>query len=108
MRGRAKTEESNAVARFDSSYSQAAEADDPGAEQRGRVQVVQLCGELEYKIAARRGILRIAAVHWVSGERRSIAKIFEPASAVGAGSVDAANPGNTDARAERQLACSSF
>ena|ERR1700693_1606708 len=103
MCGGAKAKESNAIAGLDAGHSQAAKADDASAEKRSGVQVVQLGRKLEDKVAARRGVLRVAAVDGVSGKDRRIAKIFESAAAVRAGSIDAADPGNTDASADRQL-----
>jgi len=103
MRGCAKSEQSNPVARLNAGYSQTAKANDAGAEKRRGVQVVQFRGQFKNKVAARRGILRIAAIDGVSGEDRRIAEIFESTAAVRAISIDPANPGNTHARTERQL-----
>src|SRR5580700_6551003 len=103
MRRRAKAKESNAIAGLDAGHSQAAKADDAGAEKRRGVQVVQLGRKLEDKVAARYGVLRVAAVDGVSGKDRRIAKIFESAATVRAGSIYAADPGNTYAGAERKL-----
>src|SRR5216684_870109 len=103
MGGSAKSEEADTVASLNTGDPQAAKANDARAQERRSVQVVQLWRELKHKVAAGRGILRITAVDGVSREYRCIAKIFKSAAAIGAGSVDSANPGNTDARAERQL-----
>lgn len=67
------------------------------------MKIIQLRRKRVNEIAARCGILRIAAVHGVSGEDRRITKIFESTTAIGTGSVYTADPGNTDTRAERQL-----
>ena len=103
MRRRAETEKPNSVARLNPSNPQAAKADDAGAQERRCVKIIQLRRKSVNEIAARRGILRIAAVHGVSGEDGRITKIFESATAIWAGSVYTADPGNTDARTERQL-----
>ena len=67
------------------------------------MQVVQFTGKFKHKVTARHGVFRIAAVDGVSGEDGRIAKILEAATAVWASSVYAADPGNADAGAERQL-----
>src|SRR5580700_1509087 len=77
MRRCAKSEQSNAVARLNAGYSQTAKPNDAGAEKRRGVEVVQFRRQFKYKVAARRGILRIAAIDGVSGEDRRIAEVFE-------------------------------
>jgi hypothetical protein len=67
------------------------------------VKIVQFRRELINKVTACGGILRVAAIDTVSGEDRRIAKVFEPTAAIGAISINTANPRNTDAGAERQL-----
>ena len=103
MSRRAKAEQSNPVARFHAGYSQAAKADDAGAQERRSVQVIELWRERIDEIAARHGKLRIAAVDGVSGENRRVTKIFEVATAVGTLSIDSADPRDTYARSCRQL-----
>src|SRR6202044_878986 len=103
MSRRAKAEKSNPVARFHAGHSQAAKADDAGAQQRRSVQVVELWRERIDKIAAGHSILRITAIDGVSGENRRITKIFQAAAAVGTISIDSADPRDTYARSCRQL-----
>src|ERR1035438_4291623 len=103
MSRRAKAEQSNPVARFHAGHSQAAKADDAGAQERRGMQVVEFWRERIDKIAARHSILRIAAVDGVSGENRRITEIFQAAAAVGTISIDIADPRDTYARSYRQL-----
>src|SRR5208283_713761 len=103
MRRRAKTEESNPLASSHTRHPQAAEADDAGAQQRRRVQVIQFLRQLEDKIAARRGKLRVTAIDGVAGEHRLIAKIFFSTPAIRTGSIHPADPGNADSRTDRQV-----
>ncbi len=72
------------------------------------MEVIELWRELENKIAASRRVLRITAVHGISGEDWRIAEILKPSTAVRAASVNSANPGHADARAKRQFGCSSL
>ena len=67
------------------------------------MQVVQFLRQLEYKIVAGNGILRIPAIDRVSRKHRRIAKIFHPAPTVGTASIHSANPGHAYARAHRQF-----
>src|SRR6202035_608572 len=103
MSRRAKTEQSNPVAWFHAGHSQAAKADDAGAQERRGMQVVELWGERIDKIAARHSILRITAVNRVSGENRRITEIFQAAATVGTISIDSADPRDTYPRSCRQF-----
>jgi hypothetical protein len=73
MRGRAKAKKSHAISGFNASHSQAAEANDAGAEKRSCVQVVEFWRKLKHKVVARRGILRVTAIDGVSGKDRRVA-----------------------------------
>src|SRR5580692_632732 len=99
----AKAEQPNPFARFHAGHSQAAKADDAGAQERRGVQVVEFWRKRIDKIAARHSILRIAAIDGVSGENRRIAEILQATAAVGAISIDSADPRNTYAGSCRQL-----
>lgn len=103
MRGCAKAEQSDAVSRFNAGDTQTAKADDARAEERSRMEVVEFRGKLKNKVAARLGILGVTSVDGVSRKDPGVAKIFELAAAVGANPVYAADPGNSDAGAERQV-----
>jgi hypothetical protein len=92
VRGCTKAKKSDAVAAFNPCHAQAAEADDSGAQKRCGVQIVELWRQLENEIIARARVLRITAIDGISGEGRSIAKIFHSTTAVRAISVDPANP----------------
>jgi len=67
------------------------------------VQVIEFWRELKNEIVASSRILRIAAIDGVSGEDWGIAKILEAATAIGAISIDSANPGDADSCTERQF-----
>jgi hypothetical protein len=67
------------------------------------MQVIQFRRELKNEIVARCRILRVAAIDGVSGEDWGVAKILEAATAIGAISIDSANPGDADSCAERQV-----
>src|SRR5580658_3826 len=103
MRGCAKAKKSNPLAGFNPRHAQAAKTNDAGAQQWRGVQIIQFPGELEYKVVARRCILRVAAVDGISRKDRSIAKIFQSAAAIRAGSVYTSDPGNSNPSADRQV-----
>jgi hypothetical protein len=67
------------------------------------VQVIEFRGKLIYKVAARRGVLRITAIDGVSGKNRRVAEIFQSPTAIGTIAVYAAHPGNTHACAQGQF-----
>lgn len=66
------------------------------------MQVVERAGKRKHEILTRQRIFGITAVHGVSGEDRSVAKIFEPAAAIRTDAIDAADPGNADSRTGRK------
>ena len=72
------------------------------------MKIVKFGRKPKHKIVPRRGILGIAAINGVSSKDRRVAEIFQAAATVGTISIDAANPGDADARAERQLRSSSL
>ena len=84
MRGRPEPEQADAVACFHARHPQAAEADDPGAEQRSRLKIVQGAGKRKHEIAASQRVFRIAAVYRVPGEGGRVAQILMAAPAIAA------------------------
>ncbi len=103
MRRRAEAEQADALAALDSGDAQAAKADDARAQQWRGVKVIKLGRQRIDEVAARDGILRVAAVDGVSGEGGRVAEVLEAAAAIGTSAVDAAHPGNADAAAERKF-----
>ena len=103
MRGRAEAEQSDALAGLNTGDAQAAKTDDAGTEKRGSVQIIERCGEREDEIGAGESVLRVSARDAVSGERGSVTKILHVSLAIGAGAVSSAEPGDANARAERNL-----
>jgi hypothetical protein len=100
MGGRTKAKQADALARLDAGNSQAAEADDSGTEQRSSIQIVKRTGQREDEIRTSENIFRISAGDGVAGEGRRVAEILLSSFAEGAGAVCAAEPADTDARAE--------
>src|SRR5215470_11151846 len=100
MCGRAKPEQPNTIALFDSSNPNRAKADDACAEQRCGMQIVEVAGNGEAEIRARQSILRIAPIDGVTSKGWEVAEVFHIVTAVGAGAVGAAEPGDADAGAE--------
>ena len=97
--GAAEAVEADALAALDARDAQAAEADDSGAEQRRGDDGVEAGGERIGEIGAHRGELGVAAVDGVAGEDGMVAEIFHVVAAEPAIAVDAADPGDADARA---------
>jgi len=96
----AKTKESDSLSLLNPSHSQAAEADDAGAQQRSDMSVIQARGKRKSEVSARQNIFGIAAIHGVSGKDRLIAEIFHAVMAVPAVTIDATHPGNADTRSQ--------
>jgi len=88
---------------FRASDPQAPESDDARAKQRRRMHVIETAGKREHEIRSRHGKLGEPAIHRVARESGCIAKIFRASTAIRAGSVDAAEPGNTDSCPEGKL-----
>ena len=64
-------------------------------------QILEPGGQGNREVRARHRVLRVTAVHGVSGEDRRIAQVLLAAPAVLAGPVDAGHPGHPEARACR-------
>ena len=101
--GAAEAEEADALAGLDAGDAQAAEADDAGAEQRRGVDGVEAGGQRVGEVGAGEGVLGVAAVDGVAGEDGVVAEVLHAVAAEPAVAVDAADPGDADARAERKL-----
>ena len=99
----AKAEKSHPLARFHPCHPQAAEADNPGAQQRRHMQIVQPGRQRENEIRARQGVLGVSAVDRISGERRMIAQVFHAVTAVPALPVHAPDPGDAGTASQRQF-----
>jgi len=97
--GGPEAKEADALAGLGARYSEAAEADDASAEERGDVGVVEGAGEGVNEVGADEGVLGVAAVDGVAGEGGVVAQVFFMAETEGAGAVGAADPGDADAGA---------
>src|SRR4029077_4583358 len=95
---RAEAVQSEASAFFDTRNSQAAEADDSGAEKRSGLLILEVFRNLVYKILPRDGVLRVAAIHGVPSELRVVAEIFHSGAAVFASLIGAMEPCNSHPR----------
>ena len=65
------------------------------------MEIVELRRNRKTKVGAGECVFRIASIHGVAGEGGEVAQVFHIATAVSAGAVGPAEPGNTDAGAER-------
>ena len=106
--GAAEAEEADALARLRAGDAQAAEADDAGAEQRRDVVRVEAGRQRVAEVGADEGELGVAAVDGVAGEGGVVAEVLHGVGAEPAGAVDAAHPGDADARAEGELGRGAF
>src|SRR5579859_1262230 len=97
MRGSAETKESNAVARLDVGYAQAAESDNARAEQWGRMQIVEHIRKRKNKVRASEGVFRVSAGNGVAGKGWRVAEILHALLAVGTGIISSPEPGDADA-----------
>jgi len=104
MSGGAEAEKPDALALFDTCHAERAESDDASAEQRSGMEIVQLRRNRKTKVGTGERVFGIASVHGIAGKRREVAQVFHIAATVGAGAVDAAEPGNTDAATFRYVA----
>jgi len=102
--GTAKAVETHSLARLDARHTEAAKTDDAGAEQGRDVDIVETGGQGKCEIGADERVFGVASVDAIAGEDRLIAEIFHVVAAVPAVAIDAAHPGNADARAGRELA----
>ena len=78
--------------------AQRAVADQPGAEERRRLQVVVGVGKREAVALVGDDPLRVAAVEVVAGEAGRLAEVLAAGEAVAAGAVRPAEPRNTPSR----------
>jgi|SRR5208337_1168543 len=99
----AEAEQADTVARLDSCHTQAAKPNNAGAQQRRRVQIVELIGKREREIGANDGEFSIAAICGVTGECGCIAKIFEAEATVLAGTIGSSHPGNAYTGADGEI-----
>ena len=73
------------------------------------MQVIELRRNRAAKILARQSIFGISTVHGVAGEGWRVAQVFHSATAVCAGAIGAAKPGNTNPRAAlHAISCAHF
>jgi hypothetical protein len=87
------------------SHAQTAKANNSGAQKGSSLQIVKPVLQRKRKIGTRYCILRVAAIHTVTSEGWSIAKVFQPMLAIPAASIYAANPGDTNATPCRKTGC---
>lgn len=99
VRRGAEAEQAYTVARLDARYTQAAETNNAGAQQRRGVQIVELIGKRKRKVGAHDSIFGIAAIYGVTGESGCIAEVFEASATVLAGAIGSSHPGNAYAGA---------
>src|SRR6476646_2371244 len=76
------------------SHAKAAKPDDAGTQKGSGLQIVNPVRQWKRKISSRDRILSVAAIHAVTSEGRSIAKVFQFMAAIPAASIYAANPGD--------------
>jgi hypothetical protein len=72
------------------------------------VQVVERCWKWKYEISPSKRIFRVTAIYGIAGKDGSIAKVLHTSAAVPTGSIGAANPRNSDARAGRKVCGGAF
>jgi len=101
--GTAKAEESNALGGFNAGDPEATETDDPSAEQRRDVDVVQSGGQWIDEVGAGERIFGITAVDGISGENRVVTQIFFAVKAISTIAVDSAHPRDSDSGSARQI-----
>ena len=70
------------------------------------MEIIQLLWKPEYKILPCNRVFRVAAIDRIARKNGGVAKIFHSAAAVWAGSINAADPGNSHPRANWQLVSS--
>src|ERR1700678_3922769 len=99
----AETEKPHALAFIHIRHPQAPKPDNPRAEQRRDLHVVQARRQRHRKIRSHRRIFRVPAAHRVARKRRPVAQIFHAMRTEPAMSVDPAHPRNADAGPQRQL-----
>src|SRR5260370_1633067 len=104
MRRCSEAEQANPLASFYACNSQTSVTDDARAEQRRRLQIVEV-GKREDQIRAGKSILGEAAIHGASRRRRRITAGFAAMLAVGATPIRTAPPGHADPRAKRPIPC---
>src|SRR5262249_47904900 len=94
-----EAEQPDPLARLDPGDPKAAEADDPGAQRRRRVKVVERVRQRKDEVGPGGCKLGVASVYRISSERRGVAEVLHTAAAVRAGAVRAADPRDADPRA---------
>src|SRR5579875_352797 len=102
MCGRPESVQPDAFPRPHVRDAQRATTDDPGTQQRRDLIVVEAFRQGIDEIAPREGVLGVAAVDVVAGERRGVTKILHPAAAVGTRPIGPGYPRNADAAPERE------
>src|SRR6266545_2510568 len=85
---------------FDSCHAKTAEADNTGAEERGRMKIIESSRQRNHEIAAGQCEFGVAAVDGVAGENGRVAEVLAIPAAVPAGSVRASDPGDAYVGAE--------
>src|SRR5581483_500095 len=98
MRGCAEAKETYAISRFNTGHSQTTETNNTGAEQRSGVQVIEGGRQRKAKILSGGGVFGIAAIDSIASEGWRIAEIFQTATAIPAGPVNAPDPGDANPR----------
>jgi len=72
------------------------------------MQIIQRVGKGKYKVGPGKCILGISTVYGVAGEGGRIAQVFQAVLTIPALPINAANPGNTNAGAQRKAGRSAF
>jgi hypothetical protein len=84
------------LARLDSTQTQCAVADDPGAEERGCFFILEDRWEWIGKCCRNERILRISAIDLIAGKPGALAQVLAPARAKLADATRVLQPGNPD------------
>ena len=103
MSGSAEAEQSHPFAGLHARHAQAAKTDDPRAEQRSRLQIIETRGQRKYKIGARPRVFGVTAIHRVAGKGGRIAEVLHARPAVPTLSVNAAHPGDAHSSTRGEL-----
>ena len=97
MGGCAEAEQADAFSFFHACNSQSAKANDAGTEQRSGVKIVELSGNRKAEISAGQSVFGVATIHRVASKSWKVAEVLHFSTAICAGTIGTANPGNTHA-----------
>jgi hypothetical protein len=101
--GRSKPIETEPLARLDSTQTQGTVADDPGAEEGGRLFITEDRRNRIGKCCRDERILCVSAIDLIAGKPGALAQILSPARAKFAAAARLLQPGDADSLADRPL-----